>query len=319
MERIRKFYQNIRLFLQKLYNRTPQTTYIEFSDFFRSEKLTNLFGFNILPRDIPLEGYKWRRTFFGLSMVNMALFLILNIASIVTGLVQGGSFLVCVENVTVGCIMSLILIKGFTIVYWHRERFVKIVEQLRKHYPHDAWNQHVFRAPRHLKTLKICGTICAVLCLTAMVEFVSMPFLIKLYGAIFSQETKWELIIQLQLPVDTAMPVTYAILYFINALALIVGTFTVLMTDLLFAELFAITNMELMALGWLISEIDPLEGQDEAIDELKKLCEAHQELTVISEELRDIFSSLLFIDCFGMMISMCCTAFLTLVIFKRLF
>ena len=179
MERLRKFYQNIKFFLQKLYNRTPQTTYVEFSDFFRSEKLLNFFGFNILPRDVPIEGYKWRRTFFGLSMVNMAVFLVLNIASIITGLVQGGSFLVYIENVGTGCIMSLILIKGLTIVYWHRESFVKIVEQLRQHYPHDAWNQHVFRVPQHLKTLKICGMICVVLYLIVMVEFDSMPILIK--------------------------------------------------------------------------------------------------------------------------------------------
>lgn len=312
MDKIIKLYQNLKSYLQKFYN--PQSTYVEFDDFFQSEKMLNYFGFNNLPQDEPPKNWKERTAFYAFSMINWIVFLVLNVLSFTFSLKQDGSFLVITENAGVICIAGLVLIEGFTIMFWHRERFMDIATKLKQHFPSSAWNQHVFHVFKHLKTSKIFGIICEILYKTLMVQFVSVPVLIVLYELAFGLEVKLEMIIQLQIPLDTTVYFTYSLLYFNAAWALIVGTYTVLITDMLFCELVAIINMELLALGQLMSEIDPSEGQNEAIDELKKLSQTHLELIQISENLKDILSPLLFINCFGLLITLCCAAFLTLVI-----
>lgn len=316
MNKIIKVYQSLKTFLKKF--NCPQSSYIEFDDFFQSEGMMNAFGFNNLPRDTPLNRSNERKIFYTVSMINSFLFLCLNIFSFVYGLTQDGSFLIIIENVAVVCIEGLVLIKGFTIMYWRREKFMDMVLKLKLHFPHNAWDQHVFSVPQHLKILKICGTLGSVLYKLVLFEFTTMPIFILLHGFVFSQNIKLELVIQLQLPLNTSALATYVILYFINIWAFIVGTFTIIITDLLFVELVAIINMELTALAQLISETDPAEGQDKAFDELKNLSITHQELINLSEDLKDILSPLLFIDCFGMLITICCCAFLTLVNFLYL-
>lgn len=319
MEKFLQVFKNLIIFVQKLNKVSPTFNYIDFGEFFRSEGMLNFFGLSNLPRDTPISRSRERRALFKLSMIISLVFLGLNVTSFMYGLIHGGSLLVLTENVGCICIEMLILIKGLMIMYWRREKFVDIVFKLKQHFPDSAWDQHVFHVSQHLKTLKTCVTICASLYRAVMVQFTSMPVFIKLYGLIFSQETQWELIIQILLPLDTSAPIVYSLLSIINTWSFIVGTFTVLMTDLLFVELVAVINVELEALAQLISEIDPADGQDEAIDELKKLSENHQQLIDISEELKDIFSPILFIDCFSMMITMCCTAFLSLVIYLIFF
>lgn len=312
MDKIIKVYKSLKTFLKKFND--PQSSYIEFDELFRSEEMMNVFGYNNLPRDRPLNRSYERKIFYTVSMINSVLFLSLNIFSIVYGLTQDGSFLVIIENVGIVCIEGLVLIKGFTIMYWQRKKFMDMVVKLKLHFPHNAWDQHVFGVSQHFKVLKICGTIGSVLYKSVLIEFVTMPIILLLHGLVFTHEIKLELIIQLQLPLNTSAPATYVLLYFINIWAFIVGTFTVLITDLLFVELIAVINLELTALAQLISEIDPAEGQNEAFDELRKLSITHRELINLSENLKDILSPLLFIDCFGMLITICCCAFLTLVI-----
>lgn len=313
MEKILAFYQSLKSYMQK--HSSSESTYIEFDNFFQSEKMLNIFGFNNLPQVMPLKRIKIRRIFYSISMMISVIFLGVNIFSIAYGFKHNGSFLIFTENVGVVCIESLILMKGFTVVFWNREKVKNIVVKLKQHFPNDAWDQYVFSVLQHLKNLRICGKICFVLYKGVTLEFVSMPILILLYGFVFSKDVKLETIVQLTLPLDTSDPLNYALLYIINALAFYIGIFTVLITDLLFTELLAVINMELTIFGQLISEVDPALGQDEAISELKKLSKAHQELIQLSEDLRDIQSPLIFIDCFGMMINMCCAAFLTLVMF----
>ncbi|KAL7025537.1 hypothetical protein ACKWTF_013520 [Chironomus riparius] len=312
MEKLMKFYRSFKFVLQNFYIGDPQSTYIDFNDFFSSEGMINFFGFNNLPRNTPLSNDRKRRMFYTMSMINWVIFMVLNIISIAYGLKKGGSFLVLTENVGVVCISGMVLIEGITIMYWHRKKLMDIVIKLKQHYPYDAWNQQVFDVPQHLQTLNVCGKICAVLYKGVMVQYTGMPIFIILFELAFGLEITFELIIQLLLPIDTTNPIIYLIIFINGAWALIVGTFTVLITDFLFTELIAIINLELMALAQLMSEIDPSDGQHEAIKELKRLSETHQELIELSEDLRNIISPLLFINCFGMMIVLCCAAFLTL-------
>ncbi|XP_070502875.1 odorant receptor 49a-like [Chironomus tepperi] len=293
MDNLAKIHQNLKIFMQWFNTGTPQSTYIDFDDFFRSEKMMNFFGFRNLPREAPLNRGRERQAFFTMSMIISLVFLGINVISIIHGLTHHGSFLIIIEDVAIVCIEGLVLIKGFTVMYWRREKFMDIVAKLKPHFPHNAWDQQVFMVSNHLETLTTCGTIGAVFYKSVLIEFTSVPLLLMFYGLVWTNEARFELIIQLQLPVDTTAPIPYIVLYFINSWAFIVGTFTVLITDLLFAELVAVINLELNILAQIMSELDPAKNQDEAIDELKKLAAVHQELIDLSENLKDILSPLL--------------------------
>ena len=85
------------------------------------------------------------------------------------------------------------------------------------------------------------------------------------------------------------------------------------MTDLLYSELVALTAMELQILGHKMSEIDPEDDQEKALDNLKKLVKVHEDLIEVTEKLEEIFSLILFMDLFGI-IGMCTSlAFLAFV------
>ena len=71
--------------------------------------------------------------------------------------------------------------------------------------------------------------------------------------------------------------------------------------------------MEFDILGQVISEIDMIDGEEEAIKELKKLVNVHQELIEVSEEISDIFSGLLLVNSFGSILILCSASFLAVV------
>lgn len=317
MRKLTQVEPSLNIIVKKLNKTNQEPNYIKFDDFFRSEKMLNFLGMTNLPRDKPLNRIRERRALFQLSMIITIVFFGLNVTSFMYGLLHGGSLLVLIENVSIISIESTILIKVLTIMYWQRETFVDIMLKLKLNFPVSAWDQHIFHVHQHLKTLNVFGTICASLYRIVLVQFASMPILIKLYGLMFSQETKWELIFQTALPLDTSVPFVYIIKSIIDIWSVFGSGLIVLIPDLLFNELVAVVNLELAILAKLMSEIDPSDGQDEAIDKLKKLSEKHQELIAISDDLRNILSALVFIDCFGMMISVCCHIFLSLVIYFR--
>ncbi|KAL7025535.1 hypothetical protein ACKWTF_013518 [Chironomus riparius] len=153
MEALLKGKQSFKIYLKKLFNKSPKSTLIEFDDFLGSEKMINYFGFYNLPRDTPLSKNKIRKVFYTSTMILSVVFLSLNLFSIGYGISTGGSFLILTENVGVVCIEGLILMKGFTVMYWYRERFMEIVVKLKKHFPNNSWDHHVFLVPQHLRKL----------------------------------------------------------------------------------------------------------------------------------------------------------------------
>jgi len=140
-----------------------------------------------------------------------------------------------------------------------------------------------------------------------------MPFLHQVYGAVKSKNVEWECIFNLVLPFDQFQPIVYVIMWILESWIIILSAVYTLCTDLLFASLVQILSMELDILSQIISEIDMADGEEEAIKELKKLVDIHQQLIEVSGKLNEIFSPLLLINVFGSITTLCTACFLSVV------
>ncbi|XP_070506810.1 putative odorant receptor 92a [Chironomus tepperi] len=89
-------------------------------------------------------------------------------------------------------------------------------------------------------------------------------------------------------------------------------TFYYICTDMLFANMTQVLCMELDILGQIMSKIDPDKNEEEAIKELKKLVDIHQQLIEVSEKLQEIFSPLQLINAFGSIAALCTAIFLVM-------
>jgi hypothetical protein len=107
----------------------------------------------------------------------------------------------------------------------------------------------------------------------------------------------------------------YGVMWILECWVIANTMLIVIATDFIFICLTQILSMEFDILTQLISEIDMIEGEDEAAKELKKLLCVHQELIEVSEKLSDVFSVLLFINVFGSIVTLCTTSFLVVVIY----
>ena len=135
----------------------------------------------------------------------------------------------------------------------------------------------------------------------------------QIYGVISSKPVEWETILTMILPFDQFQPVIYVFMWISESWFLLFTSFTLICTDLIFANLTLILSMEFDILGQVISEIDMIDGEEEAIKELKKLVNVHQELIEVSEEISDIFSGLLLVNSFGSILILCSASFLAVV------
>ena len=146
-----------------------------------------------------------------------------------------------------------------------------------------------------------------------ILHLILFPFEHQIYGAINSNTEEWKTILTFVLPFDQLQPVVYEVIWIFESWALFITFCIYMCTDLIFAILTQILSMEFDILGQVISEIDMIDGEDEAIKELKKLIDIHQELINASEDISHIFSELLLINSCGAIVIICLSSFLSVV------
>lgn len=310
MEIGRKVYN---FFSENFKTKKSRTAYTEFSDFFLSEKMFNLYGISNLQTDFPGTRTMWKNFVYIASLLIIVMYLLLPLTSLIVNLTQNGSLLILFENFTGISLGMMILMKSFSINYWNRAKIKDTIQTLELHYPHDGWNQYIFEIPQHLKSLRFIEEISIFSLAFSASVYTFAPFAVYIYGLITSQYFKLFSIFQLNLPIDQTDPIIYFVINFIIFNGIFYVCSLVLVTDFLYSELMAVVNMELKILGKLMSEIDPADDQVEALNSLRKLIDAHNDLIKVTENLEEIFSPLLFIDIFGMMVLMCASAFFTFV------
>lgn len=313
MAKIEMIINSIKQKIKKLFISPPTSTYIEFDEFFISEKIFRFFGFKISSSKASMKWKKFREFFFKMSLINMIVFTVMNFTSCVYAFIHKQSFLIEIENIIMACIEVMVLLKTISILFWNKKKLLRIIDTLRHIYPHNAWDQHVFDVQKYLKVLRLLGKLLCAIYMIVTTEFVAMPFFKKFYGLLIGHEMKMDLMVKMYLPIDMENIAILSVVIFISIWAMYVTAFLILTDDLFVAEIVTVLSMEMYNLGQMISEIDVIEDQKEAVQKLKKLIKEHKELIEISEQLSEIFSPVLFVNCFGIMLVICGTSFLGLV------
>lgn len=312
LENIENFLNFLKQKLKRV-NRS-KTVFVEFSDFFISEKIFNLYGLHNLPSPLPSDSSKMRKRLFEVSIFSVALFMVFSLISLTIGLTNDRDLLTLYENGIEFGIAPMIFVKTFLIVFFYCGKLKEVVEVLNEYYPNDGWNQQVFQVSRHLNILKVHEILAIVSYAIACSAFCFMPYFVQLFGLLTSQKYELDSILHFYLPlIDQNHPIVYIILNLIVLYSLYSGTVFMMMTDLLYIELVALASMELSILGQLINEINPEEGMKKADKKLKRLTKVHEDLIEVTRKLNEIFSLIMFIDIFGVIGLMCLSAFMTFV------
>ncbi|XP_070506820.1 putative odorant receptor 92a [Chironomus tepperi] len=184
------------------------------------------------------------------------------------------------------------------------------MEKLDEHFPHSVVDQLEFDIHKYLKMLKRIEQFYYVLDTILIVHFCSMPFLHQIYAKYKSLDLKWEAILSLNLGFDQTQPVIFELIIILEIWLTIFNVFFVIYTDLLYACLMQILKMELDILSQVMGEICRSNNEEDAIKELKKLIDIHQELIEVSEKLNEIFSPLMLINVACSIVGLCTAGFL---------
>lgn len=308
VENYQKFVQILK---QKLKTNKGNPRLIFFRDFFICETTANKLGFTFL-HGHEISFSKWVKLNSLLFQVLLFILLISELISFVLS-IQAYDVDIMIDNALFFGLIFIILVKIFVIFYHNREKIQAVIQKLDEHFPHSGVDQCTFEVQKYLKTMSRIEIFYYVLCGSFTAQFCSMPILFQLYARYKSVDQKLGHIYSLNMPFDQTQPVLYEVIYIAEFWITIYSVSFAICTDLLFACLMQILVMELKILGQIISEIDVTENEDEAIKELKKLIEIHQELIEVSEKLEQTFSPLLLINSLGVIVSLCTASFLSVV------
>lgn len=301
-------FQKIKLWPLSFSSHSSTTTYIDFKDFFFSEKILNFLGHEIIEREYPLRWLTYRIVLNNSLIINWFIMSILCLLSFGYELHGQKDVLVMLENLTLAFIIDLVLFKFALLLRINKKKLQGIIKQVQKLYPYNAWDQYIFDVSQDLKFVKSCRIITFFIYLLLLIEYICMPFILKIYGIIISESS------ELQFILLTNVPLSSFAFYFMFALVFILcifGMVIITMMDLYFMELLTVISMEFRIVGRSIAEMDLTEV--EALEKLKKQIKNHQILTDVVNQLEDIWSLILFIDVFSIMFVMISTSFFSLV------
>ena len=313
--KVRKNFQDLEKYLKlKFTKKRSVPQHILFQDFLRCEITARNLGFKF-SNDRDSSANKWTRLNNLAYQSALTLVVIAELFSLVVA-AHSNLFYIMIENfLFCGC-AAIVGVKIYIIFYQKRAKIDEIVDNLDHHFPHYGVDQLTFKVQKYLGILKLFEAFYYVIFVTTCLQFCLMPFLHQIYGAIGSTTVKWENLLTLVLPFDQLQPVVYALMWFLVSWNYAFSAHYIVCTYLLFSSLMQILAMEFDILSQIISEIDMTEGEDEAIKELKKLVDIHQELIDVSKKVNEIFSPLMLINTFGAIFSLCAACFLLVVIIK---
>ncbi|KAL7026840.1 hypothetical protein ACKWTF_005192 [Chironomus riparius] len=302
-DRIQQSLQNAENFFKLKLRKTKTTlTYIEFQDFLCYEESAMVLGFSFLrrPGTLPTKLVKLNNLMFQLTLF---VYMILESISFILSAKKKLMYIM-IENVLLCGLESIALVKMHVVLARNRNVIAEILDKLDEHFPHAGVDQINFKNHKYLYY-----TSFTIIDLSLSL----MPIFHKIYGSINSIFVEWELIVTMELPFDQQQPIVYEALYILEIWIVIFYAFYVISTDMLFACLIQILAMEFDILGQIMSEVDVTKSEEEAIKELKKLINIHQQLIEVSEKLDDIFAPLQLINAFGSITALCTTSFLAVV------
>lgn len=312
MKKVQQFFRDLKLRLKLKWQRRQTNFLIQFSDFFPFEFFFKFCGFPFLQSYNARRDFIWQICFGGYNLSTI----MLAIASLISAGIYFNtpdSFLLTTESFAFFWVFAAILFKGYYVMFFNRMKIVKVLEKLDEHFPLHCLDQDKFKVASYLKKLKIISIITIFVYIAVTLNFVTFPLQRQIYGLLTSQSVEWEKILVLKYPFDVMKPIAYWLVFIFEFCEINFGAFLVLSTDLFYAELLCVLSMEFDILSQLIAEIDLEDGDENAIRELKKLVDIHQQLIEVAENLEEIFSRLLLANLLAFIFVLCIGAFLTVV------
>lgn len=312
IKNIKSIFEGLMNFLKlKLIWNHPTSNFIFFQDFFFCERMLNKLGYTFLVHSQNFLS-KWARLNGILNRIANIILQLALIASIILS-IQDGQIYVVLENILVTGPFIVAFIKFYILLYKNIEKILEIVEKLDEHFPHSGNEQLKYKTSSYLRNSKYMYLIYNTMYYVLYIQFSSIPIVFQFYAAYMSIDLKWEAILTTNLGFDQLQPVVYEIVFIFEAWFLYFFACFVLGTDLLYANLIQILVMEFDNLGQVFGEINFDDGDKEAIKELKKLVNIHQELIEVAEKLEDIFSPILLMNSFASITALCTASFLSVV------
>lgn len=297
-------------YLKLIRRKQPVSRYILFQDFFSCEVFSRKVGYTFLSN----SPNKWMRLNGILGQLAQIFMMFVFFISIILS-IKNDQLYGVIENFLMLAILYISLIKIYVIFFKNMAVISKVIEKLDEHFPHSGVDQVKFDAHKYWKTSYQAMKLYNFLYYTTIPYFCLMPILHQIYAAYVSMDLEWETIFALNLGFDQLQPIFYVLICIFEAWITFVTTSFVLCSDLLYANLVQILAMEFEILAQIISEIDFDDGEEEeTVKEIKKLVNIHQELVEAAEQLNDIFSLIILVNCFGSITAMCTACFLSVVI-----
>lgn len=302
---MQKIQQVLNFFKLTQSNRVPSHL-IDFSDFFKGDKILELLGFSFLN---PCEK-KSRKLHFIVSQ--FATFVIASLIFIKILVESNLNFFVTIECFFQCTELLVAIFDSFLLLIWKHGEIKDVLKILNSHFPHSQLDQYIFETRRFLKGLNFYEMLIKFLYLMVFIQFLSMPLIWLVYKFIKSEPLEWVVLFNIYLPFDQMQSVLYEGIFIFEVWASVMGLLAFMCTDLTFCSLVHILSMEFENLSKNIAEINP-EYDDDAVMTLKEYIAIHQELLKTVEKIRNIFSFLLFIDVIGMVVIICLVCYMCLV------
>lgn len=309
MEKVQQFFTNLKL---KWQQRHQTTTLIHFSDCFPFEFFFKFWGLPFLQSYNPQRDF-YRRTYFAVINIFNVFVAIFSLISACYFINMPDSFIKATENVVLFCAFLSFSLKTYYIMILNHEKIVKVVNKLDEHFPMHSLDQDKFKVANYLKRLEKISNLAVFMYIGTGISYVTFPFQTQIYGLLTSQLFELETILAIKYPFDMLNPISYSLVYIFESCVLFNGILVVLFTDIFIAELLCVLSMEFDILSHLIAEIDLEDGDEDAIKELKKLVDIHQQLIEVAESLEEFFSPVLLVDLLVFISCLCIAALFTVV------
>ena len=220
---------------------------------------------------------------------------------------------VMIETVIFIGIDLVAIFKLYTLFYHQLNSIYEITERLEGHFPHSGNNHSASKVNNHLKRLKLFHNIQFFTYNLTLLQFTTTPFLHQIYGRLASTHIDMEQIFTLSISDYQFNLYAYPFIYIFEAWFAYFAVHFVRCSDMLFACLVQILAMEFDIVGQKLSEIDPTQNEEEAIEKVKKLIDVHQELIEISEKIDEIIGPMQLINAFCSIAALCSASFLVVV------
>ncbi|KAG5670040.1 hypothetical protein PVAND_000326 [Polypedilum vanderplanki] len=280
-------------------------------DFFPSENIFDFFGFPFLNRLHNAEDEKVKvrkRKFFWLSLLTALIIIGLLVVNFLITFGNSEKFPETIESFCFTGGYTFCLLRCFHLCYWKRDTIRAIIDKLDQHFPHSSRDQLNFEVHKHQRNLKKLYRICLILYIIVWLNYsviALFSFISEYFGLGFM---KIKLAMPIYFPLDPYQPMFYLLIFIVECSTLLVFALTLAAIDVLFCGLVCVLSLEFDVLAQKLAQIDP-ESDENVEKKLSAIIDDYNELSLIGNELEEIFSLILLVNVFSSITMLCTVVF----------